>query len=303
MRPPFFIVGTQRSGTTLLYQMLNSHPELYLVNEFWDLYPHLTGEVRDPAALERLLVAHLGLTTSHLGGTGAPDEPFTHVDRAFEKRLEELGKSRWGIKHPRLTYYLDLFAAHYPEARFVVIVRDARGVNRSYLTRKMNVANVYHGARLWREQVGIQSEFMRRHPDVCHRLRFENLLAAPESRLRDICDFLGEQYSDHMLRYYRYSPDTSVHAGNVNITRPIQPGVADKWRTELSSRQIGIIEAIAGDTMVEHGYELTGAVARLGPRQRRIYDLHQWLLTTYWWQRRSGWSGLRKRWARWFRGR
>lgn len=290
MTAPFFVVGTQRSGTTLLYQMLGSHPDLFVVNEFWHLYPHLDGEIRDLEALDRLLASHLELRQLP---TTASGEPWQHVDLAFRARLAERGERRWGIKDPRLTYHLDRFAERYPEGRFVFIVRDGRGVVCSYLKRKWNVANAYHGALLWAKEVGIQSEFMRRRVNRCHRLHFESLLDDPEGHLREICDFLGERFSPALLEYYRREPETPIHEGNENITKPIQKAVGDSWRNELSAHELGVIETASGKALVEQGYQLTGARARIGVVRRLYYDLHQWLWTTYWWQRRSGWSGFR----------
>ena len=101
---PCFIVGTQRSGTTLLFQIFNNHEDLYVVNEFWDLYPFVRGEKSDLGELEHLLVSHLGLEMPYLApGEAVPQEVFDHVELAFETRLRELNKKRWAIKHPRLT--------------------------------------------------------------------------------------------------------------------------------------------------------------------------------------------------------
>jgi hypothetical protein len=296
-RPPVFVLGTQRSGTTLLYQMLSSHPSIFMVNEFWHLYPHITGAVTDTARLEKLLTSHLSLPDSYTARSDvALEVPFDHVDAAFDYKLELTGKSRWGIKHPRLTYYLEHFRERYPEAKFIILVRDPRAVVNSYLSRQMNVANVFHGARLWREQVDIQMQFAERYPDHCLWLRFEELLTNPERELRRICTLLDEPFDDRMLRYYEQRPQTTVHEGNVNITKPIRPEIAERWKSNLSRRQIGIIEAIVADSLSNQGYRSSGfPLVRVSRAEKWMYDLHQVVMINLWWQKRSRWHGIRKR--------
>ena len=66
MNIPFFIVGTQRSGTTLLFQMLNTHPELYVSNEFWGVYPYINEEANDLRELQNMLILRLGLSGPYI---------------------------------------------------------------------------------------------------------------------------------------------------------------------------------------------------------------------------------------------
>lgn len=295
-KQPFFIIGTQRSGTTLLFQIFDNHQDLFVVNEIWHLYPFVQGENRDLGELERLLQSHLGLEEPYLtGDQPAPRAVFDHVELAFEARLRELGKKRWAIKHPRLTYFMEDFRRRFPESQWVFIIRDGRGVVNSYLTRKWNVANVYYGARLWQEQIAIQRTFIEAHPEQSHVLHFESLLANPRQEVESICRFLGEDFSDDLLSYHQKRPTTRIHDGNVNITRPIQKSVGEKWRTQLTKAQIGVIEAVAGETLEAEGYELTGGSVSLSPIHRAFYGLHQAVMTNYWWQKRSGWTGIRKR--------
>lgn len=296
MRPPFFILGTQRSGTTLLHSILNSHPDLFVLNEFWDLYPFVTNENRDLGELEKVLAQRLQLpATMSRSERTLSEDPFDLVDAAFQQKLEAVGKSRWGIKHPRLTYYLEPFRRRYPQARFVFLLRDARGVVQSYLTRKMNVANVLHGALLWTEQVQIHERFVAAYPDCCLMIRFEDLLAEPARLVRQICEFLDESYSPELLDYHKGDSEVWIHDGNVNITRPIQKEIGEKWRHRLSRRQIAIIESHAGEVMARFGYSREGYGAHVSAPERWFYDLHQAVMTTYWWQRRTHWQGVKRR--------
>ncbi len=295
-KQPFFIIGTQRSGTTLLFQILDNHRDLFVINEIWHLYPFVQGEHRDLGSLERLLVSHLGLEQPYLNPQQqVPKDVFDHVELAFEARLRELGKHRWGIKHPRLTYFMEHFRNRFPESQWIFIIRDGRGVVNSYLTRKWNIANVYYGARLWQEQIEIQRRFIEAHPEQSHVLNFESLLADPRSEVRAICQFLGEEFSDELLSYHQKRPTTLIHEGNVNITKPIQKSVGEKWSRQLSAQQVAVIEAVAGDTLQAEGYELVGRRARLSLLHKALYGLHQTVMTNYWWQRRSGWAGVKKR--------
>ena len=91
---PVFVLGTQRSGTTLLNHMLNSHPRIFMVNEFWHLYPHVTGEIEDSARLEELLVSHLRLPGSYADRAETPlQDTFDHIESAFAASAS--GRHAW----------------------------------------------------------------------------------------------------------------------------------------------------------------------------------------------------------------
>ncbi len=302
---PFFIIGTQRSGTTLLGRILNAHPRLYCLNELsegeglaplWHAYEHLEETPQAAGSFTRLLAERLHLSAPY--ASPARTNRWTvleHIEAALERRARACGKKRWGIKDPRLTYFADAFRRRAPGGRFIIVVRDARGVCNSYVHQRENVANVYYGARLWQAEVERQLTFLRAHPGSTHSLRYEDLLDDPERELRRICAFLAEDYTPDLLRYHEYPPDFRVHEPNVNVTGPVDPSVGARWRSELRDRQIGVIETIAGDTMRVCGYTPSGIRAYVGWPLRAAYALHQWVLTNYWWQRRSGWYGLRKR--------
>lgn len=294
---PFFIVGTQRSGTTLLCQMLNAHPRLYALNEFWDLYEYLSGKDTNQKEMRRILVQHLALPPDDPlfpeSAPGDPFEPFRDTELAFDRKLRLLGKTRWGIKDPRLTYFLPLFAEHYPQARFVVIIRDPRAVVSSQIKERWNIANVYAGAILYREELKIQKDFQATYPERVHWVRYRDLVERPREELETICEFLGEDFDEKVLNYHQQAPDFYVHGGNQNISRNVDPSFVDGWRKRISVMQASLIESIVGPLMEEYGFERIGKQVKIGPVQRTLFHSHQWLLTTYRWQQRTGWSGIR----------
>ena len=181
---PIFVVGTQRSGTTLLCRMLSAHPSLFIQNEL-DVRKIFDGEANRHRILERLL----SLLELEQG-------------RSLSRLLGDSGKTRWGLKDPELTYHFDELEAFLPDTRIVIIVRDARAVVSSYMKNRWGLGtNAYTGAWRWREEVSRQLEFQRRHPDHVLMLQFEQLLRFPRDELDRVCRFLEMPFDENMLQY------------------------------------------------------------------------------------------------------
>jgi hypothetical protein len=276
--------------------MLNSHPEVDICNELDKFYPHLKGEfnIQD---LTEYLSKTLCVSESNLLGQkqGTTTGPFALLEAAFAQRSLESGKRRWGIKDPHLTYSLDEFKRHYPRAKFIFIVRDPRAVVNSYITRKFNVANCYYGAKLWKHEASLQRKFREKHMDDSLLIHYEDLLRDKTGNLTKICDFVGISYDPSMESYFKSSAKTRLHAGTINITKDVDPRISEKWRTTLSQKQLRLIESITSEEAIRHQYEIPANSVTLTFIHRGYYALHQWIVTTYIWQRHTHWQGLRRR--------
>lgn len=248
-QPFLFITGTQRSGTTLTCRILDAHPDVTVANE-----------VLTPHELDGLL-----------SGENMPP-----LRQELEKRGVRLGTGRGGIKHPYFTYHLENVSRLFPNAKIVIILRDGRAVANSYLKVRWGTANIYAGAKQWAREVRLQRAFLAANPDRAILVRYEDLVAEPRETLLRICRFLDLPFSEEMLSYHKRPPSFRRHRFNVNTTRGIDPSIGEKWKHDLTPRQIRIFESLAGDVLVENGYTLTSKDRiRIPPVLRLLYEAQQ----------------------------
>lgn len=294
MTGPVFVLGTQRSGTTLMLQILNSLSGLYIVNEFYELFDRI-GDPPGPA------VADLVIERLELEGTDADEvrkttgTPLDIAATGFVHKTIHQRKRRWGLKDPRISYFLDPLFEHFPQARFVCLVRDPRAVVASNMEQRLSAANAYVAARLWREEVTRQLEFAEAHPDAILLVPYEQLIADFEREIGRVCEFIGEALEPNVLRYHELEPTTPIHPGNANILRPPDIEISQRRRSELGARQTALVESVTGEVATVVGYDST-TERRDPPRWlRTLYETHQTVMTTWWYQRRTSWSGVRRR--------
>ena len=237
---PFFVVGTQRSGTTLLGRMLSAHPNLFVINEIGGIQNILASAKNGPEAYEKI------------------DAKFQSKKQiSIQEVLSAEKRTRWSLKDPSLTYCLDNLKRLFPKSKIIFIVRDGRAVANSYLQVKWGVANIYAAGERWKKEIEIQREFWESHRDICWQVKYEDLLANPEKELQTISSFLGEEYSASMLSYSKQS-NTIIKpkASNENAFRQIDRSMEAKWKKELTHYQISVFESIAGQQLKEFGYSL-----------------------------------------------
>lgn len=291
MESPIFFVGTPRSGTSLISQIIGNHPgiavpyESYFYKTFVPWLRHY-GDLGARRNRERLVRDILQ--------TDVLRNWLPRVDRqAALERIEAngrfdfggivagimeawcrgQGKRRWGEKTPAHLFLADRILEDFPQAQFIHIVRDGRDVAVSWKKAVFGPKHVYSAALRWLEVLEAAHELEEKlGPAQYFELRYEDLLRDAEMTVRRICDFLGEEYSAGMLKFYRSQEGYPTDARNdANLAKPIMAGNAEKWRRALSPRELRIFEAVAWKELEAHGYDRVCGNPRLSAAQRRFY--------------------------------
>lgn len=264
---PFFVVGSDRSGTTLLRLMLDSHPRLHVPRESWfliDLLRELPGGVpldeRQRQHAVSLMVGHsrwrdLGIPDADLRDAVASLAIVTlrHLAEApFRLLMQRAGKARWGDKTPGYVTHISELARLFPEAQFVHLIRDCRDVCVSLRSRGWR-GRLPSQARYWATQVAAgmaQGRSLRsgRYLEVS----YQDLVLHPETTLEAVCRFLGEDFDPAMLSFHVRAAEAiapweaDLHA---KLSHPPQASEVGRWQREMTSWEVMVVEAIAGSVM------------------------------------------------------
>jgi hypothetical protein len=83
------------------------------------------------------------------------------------------------------------------------------------------------------------------------------LLQTPEKIIKKLCHFLEIDFLNEMLNYHKTELQSNQTDGKnaQNLSRPILEKNFNKWKSGLSSREVRVFEAVAGDTLQQYGYE------------------------------------------------
>jgi hypothetical protein len=174
----------------------------------------------------------------------------------------EHGKRRWGDKTPMYMQNLRLLERLFPDALFVHLIRDGRDAALSFLSMPKGVMTETwmqpsHAAGFacqWRTEVKAARRLGRRVGDERYlEVRYEDLVDDVESVLRRICGFVKLPYEPAMADYAG-SVDVSAKPHQQSLRRPPTAGLRD-WRSQMSPRDIGAFDRVAGDLLAELGYE------------------------------------------------
>jgi hypothetical protein len=274
-RAPIMVIGSGRSGTTLLRLMLSAHPRIYLTHEA-SFYLWETTYTRWVARCEYLQYFARTFSFRWLGldpadvFAGLPDrlpkkrlgEAYTAVMRAKAARY---GKVRWGDKTPMHAFYLDRVFRDYPDARVIRIVRDPRATVQSMMRMPWASGTVGVNAHYCETE----RKKVRRYRDRILTIRLEDLLAEARPTMARVLDFVGEPWDDAVLDHpnHRTDPDDMPpvpwfeSAGHARREREAS------W-PDLSPCQVRMIERKNRRTMEELGYAM--ASFPVEPSRREI---------------------------------
>jgi hypothetical protein len=241
-----FLVGSPRSGTTWLQQLLLLHPSIATAGEM-----HVFCE-----GVGALFDNHDG-DDPHTGLSGWVTRP--ELVAAVRVLVDDLMTTLRDATRPAATHVLDKTPNHvpyaarlaevYPDAAFVQIIRDGRD----------SVASA-HDLWSWSSDYAAPAQVAARWRDAVldcrthlshlryHEVRYEDLLADTTAGLARIYDVIGLPYDDDFLR-------ESAEFGRTPLNlRPSRTDVSARKWSDLPLEMEREIYVAAGDLLVELGY-------------------------------------------------
>jgi hypothetical protein len=192
MGPPIFIIGSPRSGTTLLRLMLDSHPRISCGEE--------THFLRD---LEAIVGRNWELVSTY----GLDRDWWLARIRALyaDFQLEVLtrsGKARWAEKDPTYTLHLPFIEELFPDAMYVHLLRDGHDVVASFRDRWGYTSAARAARTEWARYVKAARGFGQHLPEErFFELRYEDLVAEPALQGQRLFTFLGEEWDPSVLEF------------------------------------------------------------------------------------------------------
>jgi Sulfotransferase family len=293
---PIFVVGHRKTGTTLVQELLDGHPQLAVLpgesNHFNTFLPRDPERIASDAqqwwllrlispsgippfwALGKESEAYAAFTARLLGLVAA--NPERDVLGMAAVALASGDRAAWVEKTPGHEHRLEQILEAYPEARFVHVVRDPRSVAAAIV--RLDRATDQPTDLV---DVGLT---IRRSFEAAERnrgarylvLRYEDLVTDPEPVMRRVADFAGIEWSESLL-----TPTVGGVGATSNsawsarkVTGEIEGRRLDLWREELGEHEAGLIAAAARSAARQHGYELPRArlreLAEVALRRARV---------------------------------
>lgn len=262
---PTFVVGAERSGSTLLRLMLDQHSKLSFSHQMEFLIDYTPPGQPHPEVLDFVgkLVGDAVFRRSKLD-IGA--YAFRDTRELIESLLYQRGQdcaAVGGTVHRHFSRVLE----HWPKARFIHLVRDPRAVAPSAVRMGWD-GTPYAAAERWVESEQLWDALQDRlDDDAWTEVRFEDLATRSEETLTGLCEFMGVAYEPALLEFHEHSTYSKVDGK-----------IADAWRKnpEQWARDV---EMRAGEMMLKRGYppEVQGVpevgsleIAALSVRERVI---------------------------------
>lgn len=267
LRDYFFVVGCPRSGTTLLSVMLDRHTRLSVPPEtafFTEVAPRLW--YRRGAGVLRLLrrwprLAELQLNPEAVVGrmaTSCRKNPVAAelLAAILDLYAERNGKTRCGEKTAYHLPHVPTILRFFPDARVICMLRDGRENALSLSCMPWFRGDLRAAAKAWRKSARLMETFARRYPGRFLIVRYEELVADPETTVTKVMDFIGERFESQQVssavRSHVVLPRSMSWKGQA--LEPVDMSAIDRRSRSASAEERAFLELSLRDDLGRFGY-------------------------------------------------
>ncbi len=259
-----------RSGTSLTRAIIGSHsraavyPRDLPLWTFYEKYPKPLEKKEDWIKVIDEVLAHkkAGYMQEDFRDSAIRHfeaHPFNLPDfiRFFiDRYAEKLGKEIPALKTPNNERYAKEIFEHFPNAKFVHLIRDPRNVEASRYRRTKVWADepLYHIA-VWRESVRLAETNKAQFPDQYMVIKYEDLVLNQENVVKRMCEFLDLNFEEQILEFEGLEDWSGGNSSFGNISSgEINSETLSRYTQYLPKSRRFLIQWKLGDLIEKMGY-------------------------------------------------
>ena len=222
---PIFILGMLRSGTSLVEQILASHPDVFGAGELKDL-AILTGRIGTADSSRKFPECIADLDCESLEDMGK--EYITRIRKHSEDSKHVTDKM------PQNFLYIGLIKAILPNARIINCIRDPMDNCLSIFKNYFNTTHNYSYdmtelGQYYNLYVDLMEYWRSSLPGFIYDLSYESLVTDQENQMRQLLDFCHLAWDDACLDFHKTRRKVGT-ASNAQVRRPIYKNSVKLWK-------------------------------------------------------------------------
>lgn len=242
-----FILGAPRAGTTLVFNIIKSHPDIWGLDKetfFFcrKRFDNLHFDFIDNQNLNLWLKQSRSKTDLY--------------DKIAIYYKQKFGVNYFAEKTPEHALFICDLLKWFPRSKFIFVLRDGRDCFASAKRNPVVWAN--HGTMypyVWRQTT---EAFLRVAPhDQMMHLHYEALVQAPYATMQQVMHFLELEITDNQLDPVSYGETAfSTKTGHKRLRANISDATVGTWRSKLSNSELDLFEKVCSKPMRQLGYSI-----------------------------------------------
>jgi len=225
---PIFVIGLPRTGSTLIEQVLASHPEVFAAGELNNLALQMMQKVRGLAGNQKPSRQKLVQLSAQLN--------FESLGKAYiDSTRPQTGHSAHFIdKMPLNFLYAGLIHLALPAAKIIHVTRHP--MDTGYAIYKRLFQDGYPWSYDLQEIAAYFSAYQRLMihwdtvmPGVIYQVAYEDFVGNPEKEARELLDHCGLEWDPQCLRFYE-NKTVSTTASATQVKQPVYQSSVNRWK-------------------------------------------------------------------------
>ncbi len=249
-----FLLGFMRSGTTLLEQVLATHPSVVTLEERELLGDTAQIFLTNKAGFNRLAVLD--------------NNDLVHYRNAYWQRVRDQGLDVSGKvfvdKQPLNTINLPLIAKLFPNAKILFAIRDPRDVVLSCYRRHFGInrttfelLSLEGAARFYDAVMTIGQLCFEKLPLAIYRHHYETMIVDFDREISAVCRFIGLEWSEEMRNFKDHPRSRSIRSlSSTQVRRGLYREGVGQW--QRYENELSPILPLLQPWVEAFGYECTG---------------------------------------------